>query len=173
MSRTKLCAIAAGLMFLSGCVVGCGKEKEKPRTRAKPKKEEARKVTECERTVCAYLDALAASDYRRAVEFLDVEEMLEKGRESGATLPATMGAIEMKEALLRMMETSGQRQKGKLTYEILACHISGGEATVEAVVYRDGELADRGMYALARRGGEWKLRSSAVRALASPVKKRP
>ncbi len=171
MFRWRQCVIVLAVVFVSGLVVGCRKEKEVSEKKAAPREsvdERARKAGE--KAVRDYLDALAGGDYRGAVEFIDVEEMLET-RQPGATTSPPPGDIEgMKEKFLQMMEMAAKQQKGKLTYKILASRVSDGKVTVEVDVYRDGKLMDSGNYALAKREGEWKIAgSAAIRALMPPA----
>jgi len=122
---------------------------------------------------CDYLEALAANDYIKAVEFIDVEEMLNKRREGAGTMSAPADAAAMKKMLRQMMERTGNQQEGELSYRIMACRVSGEKAAVDVEVYRNDELADEGTYALTKRGGRWKLGGGAIRALASGLRMRP
>ncbi|NQT83090.1 DUF4878 domain-containing protein [bacterium] len=170
MFRLKKCVIVLVVLFLSGFVVGCGKEKEKSgRKPAAGKAVKSRERIACEETVKDYLDALAANDYERAVEFIDIEGMLEKREEGTATASGPVDAAEMKKMFRLMMERTGQQHKGKLTYEIFDSRVSDGEASVEVEVYREGKMVDETAYPLTRRGGGWKVSGEAFRASLPPV----
>lgn len=174
MFRWKPCAIVLGVILVGSLVVGCGKEKRETHRKPGPGKTVKSRVRKaCEKAVADYLDALAANDYIKAVEFIDVEGMLNKRRQGAGTTSAPADAAAMKKMLRQMMQRTGERQEGELSYRIIASRVSGEEATVEVEVYRNGELADEGTYALTKRGGRWKLGGGAIRALASPIKMRP
>jgi hypothetical protein len=174
MCRWKPYLTVVVAILLISLVAGCGKKKERPEKERGPENQaEVRAMNACEKALAGYMDALAANDYHKAVEFIDLEEMLEKRREGTATSSGPGDVLQMKEMFRLMMERAGKEQKGKLTYEILACHISGDEARVEAVIYRDGKFADRTMYDLKKRGEEWKLSGRAIRAVATSAKEGP
>jgi hypothetical protein len=123
-------------------------------------------MSACEKALAGYLEALIANDYDTAVEFIDVEEMLEKNREGTTQFSGPQDLEQMKQTFRLMLERSAGEQQAALTYEILASHLSGDRARVEAVVYKDGKEASREMYELAKRGGRWRLRGdAALRAL--------
>jgi len=173
MVRWKQCVIVLVVFFLSSFVVGCRKEKEGSDEKAEEEKRvESRARKACEKAVEDYLNALAAEDYRKAVDLIDVEEMLAKSKGGPSPSSPPMDATGIKEGLLRMIETAGRLRKGKLTHEILGSRVSGEKASVEVAVYRDGEFADKWTYPLTRRDEQWKLSgSAAIRALAPPRKK--
>lgn len=167
MFRWRQCVIVLAVVFVSGLIVGCRKEKEVSEKKAAPGESLDERVRKAgEKVVRDCLDALAAGDYRGAVEFIDVEEMLET-RQVGATTSPPPGDIEgMKEKFLHLMEMAAKQQKGKLTYKIPASRVSDGKVTVEVEVYRDGKLMDKGNYALTKREGQWKIEgNAAIRAL--------
>jgi len=147
---------------------GCRKD-EKDRESAegpRRKKVDVRAKNACERTVKKFLDAAAAKNYRLALEYVDVEEMVREGREKAAASTATPpdDVERLKDMLVSMLERSAE-QAGELSYEILGSEISGDEAVVEVKAYRDGMLADQGDHALTKKNGKWKLSGSAIRAI--------
>jgi len=177
MFRWKECAVLVIAVFLGCFVIGCRKEKKEP-VKKPPREKEAKSPERiaCEKAVGDYLSAVAAGNYKRAVEFIDVEEMLEKRDEGSLTGWPETNVAGMKRAILTMMEKAGQLHKGKpLTYEIVGSRVTGGTGVVEADVFRDGKLVDvkEKAYRLTERDGEWKLSwGTAVRALIPPTKSR-
>ncbi len=155
-------------------VSGCRKEKEqqkKPARRQVQKRVDARAIRACESAVTAYLDAVAAKDFKKALDSIDLEQMVREASEKPASVAASSpsNAGQMKEQLLLMLEKMPQ-DKGKLTYKILGSEVSGDEATVEVELYRDGTVSDKEAYALVKTPDGWKLRGSAIRALLPPMK---
>ncbi len=158
------------VVIASGLLVGCGKKNEQSaKNVGEAKGSQTPAMSACEKALADYLDALVANDYDKAVEFIDVEEMLEKNREGTARFSGPQDVEQMKETFRLMLARSAGEQQGKLTYEILASHPSGDTARVEAVVYRDGKEASRWMYDLTKRGEQWRLRGdAALRGLVRP-----
>jgi hypothetical protein len=167
MLRRKKWMILPLLGVLMCISTGCGKdEKEETPTEGPERKVDVRAKNACERMVKKFLDAAAAKDYELALEYVDVEEMVRKGRQQAATSTATppSDAHLMKEKLILMLEKSAERMAG-LSYKIAGSEISGDQAFVEFEAYRDGKLVHHGKLALTKSDGKWKLSGSAIPAI--------
>ncbi|MDP2897114.1 MAG: hypothetical protein Q8Q12_11265 [bacterium] len=168
------------VLLIAACMVlsvgGCRKdEKEEPSKQVSAKeKANVRAKNACEQTVREYLDAAAAKDFRRAVDYIDVEEMVEKGREKAATSTATPpgDTDRMKEMLVAMLEKASA-DGGELTYSILGSKVSGNKAVVEVEVHRDGKKVDQADYPLVKKDSLWKISGSAMRGLLPAPKPKP
>lgn len=169
-----------GVLLIAVCMVlavgGCRKgEKQEASKQVSPKeKANIRAKNACELSVREYLDAAAAKDFRRAVDYIDVEEMVEKGREKAATSTATppADADRMKEMLVAMLEKASA-DGGELTYTILGSKVSGNKAVVEVEVHRDGKKVDQADYPLVKKDSLWKISGSAMRGLLPAPNPRP
>jgi excinuclease UvrABC nuclease subunit len=162
------------VLLIAACMVlsvgGCRKdEKEEPSKQVSAKeKANVRAKNACEQTVREYLGAAAAKDFRRAVDYIDVEEMVEKGREKAATSTATPpeDADRMKDKLVAMLEKA-LADAGELTCNVLGSKVSGNKATVEVEIYRDGKKVDQVDYPLTKRDDLWKISGSPIQGLVS------
>ncbi len=157
-------------------VAGCRKnEKETPSEKEQAaKRVEARTRNACEKIVQDFLRAMVQKDYAKAVEFIDVDEMIQaaEGSPDSRSPSGPLDVQQMKQMLISMLEKTGQ-QEGMLSYEVIGSDVSDDRASVDIEIYRDGKLVDSRPYALIRRSGNWKLRGSAVRASLPPVRTWP
>jgi hypothetical protein len=156
--------LAVSMSFSAGCRK---EEKEKTPTKAPQTMVDVRAQSACERAARKFLDAAAGKDYRLALEYVDVEEMVQKGREQAATSTATPpdDVERLKDMLVAMLEKSST-QAGQLTYAVLGSKVSGDTAVVMFEAHnKAGELVDKGDLALVKRDGKWKLSGSALRAI--------
>ncbi len=175
MTRWRSLISCAAVVCLVCLAPGCRKEKEKqPHKEAATKRVDVRARNACEKAVKGYLDALAAKDYRKAVDSIDVDEMIRQGQEKpvGSAAAAPGDADQLREMLVSMLEKGGQKA-GQLSYDILGSKVSKDQATVQVEVYRDGKLSDKAEYALTKRGDNWLLKGTAIRALMPPMKMAP
>ncbi len=150
---------------------GCGKdEKDKTPVERPAGAADARARNACEETVQRFLDAATAEDYRQALGYVDVEEMVRKGREQAATSTATPpdDVERMKQSLIRMLQAKAGAMAG-LSYKTAGARVSGDQAVVDFEAYRDGELAHYGRLTLAKKKGGWKLSGSAVPMILPPA----
>jgi len=162
--------VVVALSWLGGA---CRKEGEKKPTRREVQKRiDRRAMTACEKTVSGYLDAVAAKDYAKALDFVDVEEMVREAREKPTGASPPTDASQMKQMLISMLEKNTQKA-GELEYKILGSEVSGDEATVDVELSRDGKVQGKESYGLVKTDGGWKLKGSAIRALLPPRRPAP
>jgi hypothetical protein len=160
------------VVFLVGCCSSGCRKKEKPSGEASGSKRlQLQAKTASEKALAGYLDAIIAKDYEKAVEFIDVEEMLQKQTSPSSSGPSPRNADEMKAFLIQMLQR-GEDKAGALSYKILEPEITDDLASIPTELYRDDKLVDRPSFALTKRNGQWKLKSSsAVRASMPPVRR--
>lgn len=162
---TILCAALCVVLGTQGCRKP-EKEESSKESSPKEKKTDVGAKNACEETVHKYLDAAAAKDFRAAVEYIDVEDMVEKGRAKAAISTATPpeDADRLKQMLVAMLEKASA-DAGELTYSVLGSWVSGDKAIVEVAVYRDGKKVDQADYPLTKKDDVWKINGSAIRGL--------
>ena len=159
------------VVFLVGyCSSGCRKEDKRSGEASGPAESQPVSVSAAEKALAGYLDAIVAKDYEKAVDFIDVEEMLQNQTIPSSSVPSPTNADEMKGFLIQMLKR-GEDQTGVLSYKILEPEIAGDRASIPTELYRDDQLVDKPNFVLTRNNGEWKLKSSsAVRAAMPPVR---
>lgn len=162
---TILCAALCMVLGTQGCRKP-EKEERSKESSPKEKKTDVGAKNACERTVQEYLDAAAAKDFRAAMEYIDVDDMIEKARAKAATSTAAPpeDGVRMKQMLVAMLEKASA-DAGELTYNILGSWVSGDKAIVEVATYRDGKKVDQADYPLTKKGDIWKINGSAIRGM--------
>lgn len=160
-----LCAALCVVIATQGCRKP-EKEESSKESSQKEKKTDLVAKNACEQTVQEYLDAAAAKDFRAAVEYIDVDDMIEKARAKATTSTATPpeDAVRMKQLLVAMLEKASA-DAGALTYRVLGSWVSGDKAIVEVAVYRDGKKVDQADYPLTKKDDIWKIDGSAIRGM--------